>query len=80
MSERITGRIKWYDPERRFGFVIPLLGGEDVFLHHSEASAIAERLQPNVQVIFTPKRNGRKGVMAVNVTLPGARDEQRHAG
>lgn len=32
MSE--TGRIKWYDPERRFGFIVSDEGGE-VFLHRS---------------------------------------------
>ncbi len=35
-SFRITGRIKWWNDSKGYGFIIPDSGSEDVFLHHSE--------------------------------------------
>ena len=30
-----TGVVKWYNPEKGFGFIAPVGGGKDVFLHVS---------------------------------------------
>jgi CspA family cold shock protein len=30
-----TGVVKWYNPEKGFGFIAPEGGGKDVFLHVS---------------------------------------------
>lgn len=38
-----TGRVKVFDDERNFGFLQPLEGGQDVFLHVSEVDAEALR-------------------------------------
>ncbi len=32
-NETITGQVKWFDPIKGFGFVIPDAGGADVLLH-----------------------------------------------
>lgn len=31
----ITGTVKWYDPAKGYGFIVPNGGGSDVLLHHS---------------------------------------------
>lgn len=36
MSERIQGRVKWFNEEKGYGFIARNDGGEDVFLHFSE--------------------------------------------
>ena len=30
-----TGTVKWYNPEKGFGFIAPEGGGKDIFLHVS---------------------------------------------
>lgn len=30
-----TGVVKWYNPEKGFGFIAPVDGGKDIFLHVS---------------------------------------------
>ncbi len=62
-----TGKVKWYDAERGFGFIANDDGGE-VFLH---ASALPEDVQspkPGARVDFGVA-DGRRGPSALSVTL-----------
>jgi CspA family cold shock protein len=33
VAEPLDGVVKWYDPARGFGFVLPSDGGKDIFVH-----------------------------------------------
>ncbi|HXE16732.1 MAG TPA: cold shock domain-containing protein [Stellaceae bacterium] len=32
-TESLDGVVKWYDPQRGFGFILPNDGGKDIFVH-----------------------------------------------
>ena len=66
MEERVQGRVKWFNPDKGFGF-IAREGGSDVFVHHSEIRMDGYRtLAENQRVEFVVTR-GRKGDQAVDV-------------
>jgi CspA family cold shock protein len=68
MSERITGRVKWFNGDKGFGF-IEREGGKDVFVHYSSIQGAGFRnLQEGQKVEFNVEQ-GPKGPQASNVTL-----------
>jgi len=60
--DEVEGRIKWFRPEKGFGF-IERIDGEDIFFHQSQLS---EDVQPGDRVVFIVKK-GRKGAVATEV-------------
>ena len=58
-DDRLTGTVRWFDKERRFGFIEPSGGGEDVFVHLSQTPR-QQGLQKNQRVSFVMGK-GRKG-------------------
>ncbi|MDY0970983.1 transcription antiterminator/RNA stability regulator CspE [Siccibacter turicensis] len=67
MSTKMTGSVKWFNPEKGFGFITPQDGSKDVFVHFSAIQSDEFRtLYENQQVEFAVE-NGPKGPSAVNV-------------
>jgi len=61
------GTVKWFNPDKGFGFIAPDDGSADVFVHHSAIQADGYRsLQENQRVEFTAVR-GPKGPQAEQV-------------
>lgn len=63
-EEKQTGVVKWYDPEKRFGFIAPDDGGKDIFVHQS--NLIAFTITEGDRVSFKVQE-GDKGLYAVEV-------------
>lgn len=57
-APREQGRVKWFDPEKGYGFLIRPTG-EDLFVHHSEVEGDPSSLVPNGDVEYEVGRNDR---------------------
>lgn len=67
MSTKMTGLVKWFNPEKGFGFITPADGSKDVFVHFSAIqSNDFNSLNENQKVEFGVEQ-GPKGPSAVNV-------------
>jgi CspA family cold shock protein len=58
-----TGTVKWFNPEKGFGFIQPENGGSDVFVHISAAEQAGIRTLNEGQKlqyeIITDRRTGK---------------------
>ncbi len=57
-SNREQGRVKWFDPEKGYGFLVRPTG-EDLFVHHSEVEGEPSALEPGGDVEYEVGRNDR---------------------
>ena len=67
MAQRITGRIKWFNEEKGFGFIEREDGGEDVFLHFSALNQQGFKTVQEDQRVEFDVVSGPKGPKAENV-------------
>lgn len=66
-----TGKVKWFDERKGFGFITPDDGGEDLFVHHTSIQAEGFRSLREGQEVEYEIGEGRKGPQAVNVRGAG---------
>ncbi|MGD8490341.1 MAG: cold-shock protein [Anaerolineae bacterium] len=70
MSERETGRVKWFNAAKGYGF-IERDGGEDIFVHFSSIRGEGYRnLEEGQQVEFQVEQDP-KGLRAADVAVIG---------
>ncbi len=67
MSSVPTGKVKWYDPDKGFGFVTQD-GGADVYVRAAALPAGVEGLKAGQRVEFGVA-DGRRGPQALSVRL-----------
>ena len=61
-----TGVVKWFNPEKGYGF-ITTDDGEDVFVHYSSINGDGFRSLEEAQQVSFDVTPGRKGPQASNV-------------
>jgi len=70
-STSLEGAVKWFEPEKGYGFISPDGGGKDVFIHitalrRSGVNALAPGQRVRVDVV-----DGRKGLEAERIEVIG---------
>lgn len=66
MAEKVTGKVKWFNDSKGFGF-IEQDGGKDVFVHHSAIDMDGRRTLTEGQSVSMEVVQGEKGPQAQNV-------------
>ncbi len=66
---RQTGVVKWFNPEKGFGFITPDDGGKDIFVHFSALPGKNfKTIDEGAAVSFTTEATA-KGPQAIDVQL-----------
>jgi cold shock protein len=67
-SERFVGTVKWFNPDKGYGFIARTDGGADVFVHQSAIQTAGFRTLEEGQRVEFNIEQGAKGASAAMVT------------
>ena len=62
-----TGKVKWFNASKGFGFICPDDGGDDLFVHHSEIKTTGYATLEEEQKVSFQVGQGKKGPCATDV-------------
>ncbi|MBZ2279531.1 MAG: transcription antiterminator/RNA stability regulator CspE [Candidatus Blochmannia sp. A2] len=64
---KIKGQVKWFNESKGFGFITPLDGSKDVFVHFSSIQGDGFKTLSEGQQVEFEIQDGQKGPAAINV-------------
>ena len=62
-----TGKVKWFNNAKGYGFILPDVGGEDLFAHYSSVQMDGYKTLKAGQVVSYDTVPSDKGLHAVNI-------------
>ena len=62
-----TGKVKWFNSSKGFGFIVPDDGSQELFVHHSEIKMSGYASLDEDQKVEFEVGQGKKGPCATNV-------------
>lgn len=62
-----TGKVKWFNESKGYGFIEPDGGGRDVFVHYSAIQGEGYKTLSEGQLVEFDIAQGEKGPQAANV-------------
>jgi len=62
-----TGKVKWFDATKGFGFITPDDGSKDVFAHHTGIAGDGYKSLNEDQAVTYDVTEGAKGPQATNI-------------
>lgn len=62
-----TGRVKWFNNAKGYGFILPDGGGEDHFVHYSSIQMEGYKTLKAGQAVTFEVLEGPKGCHAINI-------------
>jgi len=68
---RSTGKVKWFNDQKGFGFITPDNGEKDCFVHHSAIQTAGFRSLAEGDAVEFDVVQGQKGPAAENVSKIG---------
>lgn len=66
-DQMAEGVVKWFSPEKGYGFITPDDGGKDLFVHFSEIQGSGYRNLEEGQRVSFSSQDGPKGPQAAGV-------------
>ena len=69
-----TGKVKWFNNAKGYGFILPEQGGEDLFAHYSMIQMDGYKTLRAGQDVDFDVEAGPKGMHAVNIRASTALD------
>ncbi len=70
---RYTGKVKWFNENKGYGFILQEEGGRDVFVHYSEIKEDGYRTLAEGELVEFDITEGSKGPQAKEVVRNGGK-------